>query len=36
MHEAYKLPEYVRVSVGTMPQNEKFVRVLREWLNERS
>ena len=33
---AYKLPEYVRVSVGTMPQNEKFVRVLREWLNERS
>jgi len=32
---AYKLPEYVRVSVGTMPQNEKFVRVLREWLAER-
>jgi histidinol-phosphate aminotransferase len=32
----YKLPEYVRVSVGTMPQNEKFVRVLREWLKERS
>ena len=31
---AYKLPEYVRVSVGTMPQNEKFVRVLREWLKE--
>jgi histidinol-phosphate aminotransferase len=33
---AYKLPEYVRVSVGTMPQNEKFVRILREWLKERS
>jgi histidinol-phosphate aminotransferase len=33
---AYKLPEYVRVSVGTMAQNEKFVRVLREWLAERS
>ena len=32
---AYKLPEYVRVSVGTMPQNEKFIRVLREWLSER-
>jgi histidinol-phosphate aminotransferase len=31
---AYKLPEYVRVSVGTMPQNEKFVRVLKEWLAE--
>ena len=33
---AYKLPEYVRVSVGTMPQNEKFVRVLREWLSTRA
>lgn len=33
---AYGLPEYVRVSVGTMPQNEKFVRVLREWLKERA
>ena len=32
---AYKLPDYVRVSVGTMPQNEKFIRVLREWLAER-
>ncbi|MBP7949137.1 MAG: histidinol-phosphate transaminase [Verrucomicrobiales bacterium] len=29
---AYKLPQWVRVSVGTMPQNEKFVRVLRECL----
>jgi histidinol-phosphate aminotransferase len=33
---AYQLPEYVRVSIGTMPQNEKFVRVLKEWLAERS
>jgi histidinol-phosphate aminotransferase len=31
---AYQLPEYVRVSVGTMPQNERFVRVLKEWLAE--
>jgi histidinol-phosphate aminotransferase len=31
---AYKLPEWIRVSVGTMPQNEKFVRVLREILNK--
>ena len=32
---AYKLPEWIRVSIGTMPQNEKFVRVLREWLGSR-
>jgi histidinol-phosphate aminotransferase len=32
---AYKLPDYVRVSVGTMAQNEKFIRVLREWLAAR-
>lgn len=32
---AYKLPEWVRVSVGTMPQNEKFVRVLKAWLERR-
>jgi histidinol-phosphate aminotransferase len=31
---AYQLPDYVRVSVGTMPQNEKFVRVLKQWLAE--
>jgi histidinol-phosphate aminotransferase len=31
---AYKLPEWIRVSVGTMPQNEKFVRVLREILGK--
>jgi histidinol-phosphate aminotransferase len=29
---AYGLPEYIRVSVGTMPQNEKFIEVLRGWL----
>lgn len=26
---AWKLPEYLRVSVGTMPQNRKFVKALR-------
>jgi histidinol-phosphate aminotransferase len=29
---AYKLPEWVRISVGTMPQNEKCMEVLREVL----
>jgi histidinol-phosphate aminotransferase len=29
---AYKLPEWVRISVGTMPQNEKCIAVLREVL----
>lgn len=29
---AYGLPEWVRVSVGTMPQNERFVTLLREYL----
>jgi histidinol-phosphate aminotransferase len=29
---AYKLPEWVRVSIGTREQNEKFVRVLNELL----
>lgn len=33
---AYKLPEWIRVSVGTMPQNEKFVRVLKEELQRLS
>jgi histidinol-phosphate aminotransferase len=31
---AYKLPEWIRVSIGTMPQNEKFLRVLRECLGK--
>ena len=29
---AYKLPEWVRISVGTMPQNERCIEVLREVL----
>lgn len=29
---SYKLPEWIRVSVGTMPQNEAFVSALRELL----
>jgi histidinol-phosphate aminotransferase len=29
---AYGLPEWVRVSIGTMPQNERFVADLREYL----
>ena len=29
---AYKLPEWIRVSVGTMPQNERFMQLLREYL----
>lgn len=33
---SYKLPEWTRVSVGTMPQNEKFIAVLRDWLASRS
>ena len=33
---SYQLPEWVRVSVGTMPQNEKFTAVLRDWLKERA
>ncbi len=32
---SYQLPEWIRVSVGTMPQNERFVGVLREWLASR-
>ncbi len=33
---SYNLPEWIRVSVGTMDQNRKFNRVLREWLAERA
>lgn len=29
---AYGLPEWIRVSIGTMPQNEKFAAVLEPWL----
>ncbi|MDZ4286444.1 MAG: histidinol-phosphate transaminase [Prosthecobacter sp.] len=31
---AYKLPEWVRISVGTMPQNERCIEVLREVLGK--
>lgn len=33
---AYKLPEWVRVSIGTMPQNRRCVEVLSEVLADRS
>jgi histidinol-phosphate aminotransferase len=29
---SYQLPEWIRVSIGTQAENEKFVRVLRECL----
>jgi histidinol-phosphate aminotransferase len=29
---AYKLPEWVRISIGTMPQNERCIEVLRQVL----
>jgi histidinol-phosphate aminotransferase len=29
---SYRLPEWIRVSIGTRPENEKFVRVLRTCL----
>jgi histidinol-phosphate aminotransferase len=29
---AYGLPDWIRISIGTMPQNQKFAAVLREWL----
>ncbi len=32
---AYGLPDWIRISVGTMPQNEKFAGVLKEWLASR-
>ena len=31
---AYKLPEWVRISVGTMPQNEKCIEVLKQVLGK--
>ncbi len=31
---SYKLPEWVRVSVGTMPQNERFVAELKKVLGK--
>ena len=31
---AYKLPEWVRISVGTMPQNERCIAVLKEVLGK--
>jgi len=31
---AYGLPEWIRVSVGTMPQNERFLRELRALLGQ--
>lgn len=32
---AYGLPDWIRISIGTMPQNQKFAGVLREWLASR-
>lgn len=29
----YKLPEWIRVSVGTPPENERFVKELENWLS---
>jgi len=29
---SYGLPEWIRVSVGTPPQNERFLAALKEWL----
>ena len=29
---AYKIPEWVRISVGTMPQNQRCIEVLKEVL----
>lgn len=31
---AYKLPEWVRISIGTMPQNERCIQVLKEVLGQ--
>jgi histidinol-phosphate/aromatic aminotransferase/cobyric acid decarboxylase-like protein len=28
---AYGLPEWIRVSIGTMPQNQKFANILEAW-----
>jgi histidinol-phosphate aminotransferase len=32
---AYGLPDWIRVSIGTMPQNQKFAAVLEGWLSRR-
>ena len=32
---AYGLPEWIRVSIGTMPQNQKFASILEAWIAER-
>lgn len=32
---AYGLPDWIRISIGTMPQNQKFAAVLRDWLATR-
>jgi histidinol-phosphate aminotransferase len=31
---AYKLPEWVRISIGTMPQNERCIEVLKQALGK--
>ncbi|MFN7565220.1 MAG: pyridoxal phosphate-dependent aminotransferase, partial [Prosthecobacter sp.] len=31
---AYKLPEWVRISIGTMPQNERCIEVLKQVLGK--
>jgi histidinol-phosphate aminotransferase len=31
---SYKLPDWVRISVGTMPQNQRCIEVLREVLGK--
>ena len=31
---AYKLPEWVRISIGTMPQNERCIEVMKEVLGK--
>jgi len=28
---AYKLPEYIRVTVGTMDENKAFIEALKRW-----
>ena len=30
---SYQLPEWIRVSVGTMPQNERFIKELKKMTN---
>ena len=32
---AYGLPDWIRVSIGTMPQNQKFAAILEAWLPSR-